>query len=114
MIKHIIFTVFLIFHALYLVIFDGTVGFLIISLALLFMQSFKQYKKITIILALILLCLAHAFWFIPIAVIAYFCVSKSLPLWILLVSLVVAQGYYQYSFIKSDNSGETWQKYGAL
>ena len=113
MIKYIIVTI-LLLQSLYLVIFDGTAGFLVISLALLFMQAFVQYKKLIMVFAIIVLCVLHAFWFIPIAVIAYFCVSKSLPLWILLISLALAQSYYQHSLITSDNSGETWQKYGAL
>lgn len=114
MIKHIIVTILLILQSLYLVIFDGTAGFLVISLALLFMQAFIQYKKLIMVFAIILLCLLHAFWFIPLAVIAYFCVSKPLHLWILLISLALAQSYYQHSLITSDSSGETWQKYGAL
>ena len=113
MIKYIIVTI-LLLQSLYLVIFAGTAGFLVISLALLFMQAFLQYKKLIMVFAIILLCVLHAFWFIPIAVIAHFCVSRSLPLWILLISLALAQSYYQHSLITSDNSGETWQKYGAL
>lgn len=112
-------TVALIFQSLYIIIFDGTAIFLLLTLSLLLLQNSNKSKTLLFLttICVLIMCYFQFFWLSICLIFGYFFTHKfptKLGILILLIAVAFFQSSYQKNLRTQNNTSETWQQYGAL